>query len=192
MKRAVVGFVVVVAVGVVGYMSFSLVKFGKSITSKEINTSKAENVKSPSSEYLESEEKEGELLDENSLDDAPNRGANPTSDDLRPISDSTNNDEYLDFSSADSFILSYNNLINNVGSSVTKQDTFSSASKAWLVNTKVGNLSIFSYQFDDSLKEIYIIGEDRVSEISRVLDGKANVKFENGDTVIYNIMYNDN
>ena len=46
--------------------------------------------------------------------------------------------------------------------------------------------------FDDSLKEIYIIGEDRVSEISRVLDGKANVKFENGDTVIYNIMYNDN
>lgn len=192
MKRAVVGFVVVVAVGVVGYMSFSLVKFGKSITSKEINTSKAENVKSPSSEYLESEEKEGEILDENSLDDVPNRGANPTSDDLRPISDSTNNDEYLDFSSADSFILSYNNLINNVGSSVTKQDTFSSASKAWLVNTKVGNLSIFSYQFDDSLKEIYIIGEDRVSEISRVLDGKANVKFENGDTVIYNIMYNDN
>lgn len=192
MKRAVVGFVVVVAVGVVGYMSFSLVKFGKSITSKEINTSKVENVKSPGSEYLESEEKEGEILGENSLDDVPNRGANPTSDDLRPISDSTNNDEYLDFSSADSFILSYNNLINNVGSSVTKQDTFSSASKAWLVNTKVGNLSIFSYQFDDSLKEIYIIGEDRVSEISRVLDGKANVKFENGDTIIYNIMYNDN
>lgn len=192
MKRAVVGFVVVVAVGVVGYMSFSLVKFGKSITSKEINTSKVENVKSPGSEYLESEEKEGEILGENSLDDVPNRGANPTSDDLRPISDSTNNDEYLDFSSADSFILSYNNLINNVGSSVTKQDTFSSASKAWLVNTKVGNLSIFSYQFDDSLKEIYIIGEDRVSEISRVLDGKANGKFENGDTIIYNIMYNDN
>lgn len=192
MKRAVVGFVVVVAVGVVGYMSFSLVKFGKSITSKEINTPKVENAKSPGSEYLESEEKEGEILGENSLDDTPNRGANPTSDDLRPISDSTNNDEYLDFSSADSFILSYNNLINNVGSSVTKQDTFSSASKAWLVNTKVGNLSIFSYQFDDSLKEIYIIGEDRVSEISRVLDGKANIKFENGDTVIYNIMYNDN
>lgn len=192
MKRAVVGFVVVVAVGVVGYMSFSLVKFGKSITSKEINTSKAENVKSPSSEYLESEEKEGEILDENSLDDAPNRGANPTSDELRPIIDSTNNDEYLDFSSTDSFILSYNNLITDVGSSVTKQDTFSSASKAWLVNTKVGNLSIFSYQFDDSLKEIYIIGENRVSDISRVLNGKANVKFENGDTIIYNIMYNDN
>lgn len=192
MKRAVIGFGVVVAVGVVGYMSFSLVKFGKAITSKEINTPKVENAKSSGSEYLESEEKEGEILGENSLDDVPNRGANPTSDDLRPISDSTNNDEYLDFSSADSFILSYNNLINNVGSSVTKQDTFSSASKAWLVNTKVGNLSIFSYQFDDSLKEIYIIGEDRVSEISRVLDGKANVKFENGDTVIYNIMYNDN
>lgn len=192
MKRAVIGFGVVVAVGVVGYMSFSLVKFGKSITSKEINTSKAENVKSPSSEYLESEEKEGEILDENSLDDAPNRGANPTSDELRPIIDSTNNDEYLDFSSTDSFILSYNNLITDVGSSVTKQDTFSSASKAWLVNTKVGNLSIFSYQFDDSLKEIYIIGENRVSDISRVLDGKANVKFENGDTIIYNIMYNDN
>lgn len=192
MKRAVIGFGVVVAVGVVGYMSFSLVKFGKAITSKEISTPKVENAKSPGSEYLESEEKEGEISDENSLDDVPNRGANPTSDDLRPISDSTNNDEYLDFSSADSFILSYNNLINNVGSSVTKQDTFSSASKAWLVNTKVGNLSIFSYQFDDSLKEIYIIGEDRVSEISRVLDGKANVKFENGDTVIYNIMYNDN
>lgn len=192
MKRAVIGFGVVVAVGVVGYMSFSLVKFGKAITSKEINTPKVENAKSPGSEYLESEEKEGEILGENSLDDVPNRGANPTSNDLRPISDSTNNDEYLDFSSADSFILSYNNLINNVGSSVTKQDTFSSASKAWLVNTKVGNLSIFSYQFDDSLKEIYIIGEDRVSEISRVLGGKANVKFENGDTVIYNIMYNDN
>lgn len=192
MKRAVIGFGVVVAVGVVGYMSFSLVKFGKAITSKEINTPKVENAKSSGSEYLESEEKEGEILGENSLDDVPNRGANPTSDDLRPISDSTNNDEYLDFSSADSFILSYNNLINNVGSSVTKQDTFSSASKAWLVNTKVGNLSIFSYQFDDSLKEIYILGEDRVSEISRVLDGKANVKFENGDTVIYNIMYNDN
>ena len=192
MKRAVIGFGVVVAVGVVGYMSFSLVKFGKAITSKEINTPKVENAKSSGSEYLESEEKEGEILGENSLDDVPNRGANPTSDDLRPISDSTNNDEYLDFSSADSFILSYNNLINNVGSSVTKQDTFSSASKAWLVNTKVGNLSIFSYQFDDSLKEIYIIGEDRVSEISRVLDGKANVKFENGDTIIYNIMYSDN
>lgn len=192
MKRAVIGFGVVVAVGVVGYMSFSLVKFGKAITSKEINTPKVENAKSPGSEYLESEEKEGEILGENSLDDVPNRGANPTSDDLRPISDSTNNDKYLDFSSADSFILSYNNLITDVGSSVTKQDTFSSASKAWLVNTKVGNLSIFSYQFDDSLKEIYIIGEDRVSEISRVLDGKANVKFENGDTVIYNIMYNDN
>ena len=192
MKRAVIGFGVVVAVGVVGYMSFSLVKFGKAITSKEINTPKVENAKSPGSEYLESEEKEGKILGENSLDDTPNRGANPTSDDLRPISDSTNNDEYLDFSSADSFILSYNNFINYVGSSVTKQDTFSSASKAWLVNTKVGNLSIFSYQFDDSLKEIYIIGEDRVSEISRVLDGKANVKFENGDTVIYNIMYNDN
>lgn len=192
MKRVAIGFVVVVAVGVVGYMSFSLVKLGKSISSKEINTSKVENVKPPSSEYLDSEEKEGEILNENSLDDVPNRGANPTSDELRPIVDSTNNNEYLDFSSTDSFILSYNNLINDVGSSITRQDTFSSSSKVWLVNTKVGNLSIFSYQFDGSLKEIYIVGEDRVSEISRVLDGKANVKFENGDTIIYNIMYNDN
>lgn len=192
MKRVVIGFVVVVAAGVVGYMSFSLVKLGKSISSKEINTSKVENVKPPSSEYLDSGEKEGEILNENSLDDVPNRGANPTSDELRPIVDSTNNNEYLDFSSTDSFILSYNNLINDVGSSITRQDTFSSSSKAWLVNTKVGNLSIFSYQFDGSLKEIYIVGEDRVSEISRVLDGKANVKFENGDTIIYNIMYNDN
>lgn len=191
MKRFAIGLLVVSLLGAVGYTSYSLVSFAKSKADNEINSQQLESDKTVDTNDTETQEKEVENSKENSSESTLNNSSSTTSDSSRPATIPTNNDQFLDFSSADAFILSYNNLVSDVGSSVTKEDVFSEASKSWLVNATVGNLSIFSYQFDGLIKEIYIQGEDKVSDIEGLLNGKAKVKYENGNTIIYDFSHNN-
>lgn len=191
MKRVAIGLLVVVVLGSVGFTSYRLVRYKKSSSQNKITSKTVERDKSTSTNSTPSIEKKVENSNESLSGSSPNNSPSTSSNSESILFNTSNSGERFDFSSADAFILCYNQLVNDLGSNVTKEDVYSSESKARLIYSSVGNLIISSYQFDNQIKDVIIKGEDKVSKVEGYLDGKAKVKFENGNTVIYDIIYNN-
>lgn len=190
MKKVAIGLILVAVLGSVGYTSYKLVDFAKSKSQDKIVSEKSENDKSVQTNTTPTTEKEVENSNENSSESTPNNGASSTSDSGSIVFNKTNSSKGLDFSSADAFILSYNNLIENVGSDTTKEDIYSSTNRARMTVTSVGNVVIEAYQYDGQIARVLIKGKDKSKDMEGYLGGKAKVKFEDGNTVIYDILYN--
>lgn len=191
MKRVAIGLVLIMVLGSVGFTSYKLVGFIKAKSDNKINSEKFESDKSASSTGYDTPEKEVYNSNENLSESTSNNSLNTTSDSKRPYVSPTNNNAYLDVSSPEAFILSYNNLVKDIGSSVSKQDIFSSTDRLWLVETTVGNLVISNYQYNGKISSIVIKGENREEEMRGLLKGEAQVKYENGNTFIFDFNNND-
>lgn len=191
MKRVAIGLVLIMVLGSVGFTSYKLVGFIKAKSDNKINSEKFESDKIASSTGDDTSEKEVYNSNENLSESTSNNSLNTTSDSERPYVSPTNNNAYLDVSSPEAFILSYNNLVKDIGSSVSKQDIFSSTDRLWLVETTVGNLVISNYQYNGKISSIVIKGENREEEMRGLLKGEAQVKYENGNTFIFDFNNND-
>lgn len=184
MKKVAIGLTLLAVLGCVGYTSYSLVSFAKSKSEKAISSEKTESAKTAISENVTSTEKEVENSNEISPESTSNNAPSSSSQDGNNLYFPTEKTEMLNFESADAFILSYNALIEDVGGDVTREKEFSDINKAMLSYTYVGNITVVAYDFDGSLKEIIIKDKDVSDEVEKYLDGKAEVKYENGNTII--------
>jgi len=191
MKRVVIGVIASILVASVGYTSYSLVSFAKEKAQDKIISEKFESSKTGNTEGTQSIEKEVENSKEISSESTPNNVPSiPSPTDYSTI-------EYekgyelpegeLDFTSPDAFILSYNTLVDKVGTDVTKQSIRSDYYKSAMTITSVGNVEVWSYQHDNSIRIIYIKGKDKTKEVRGHINGTAKVLYEDGNTVIDSI-----
>ncbi|MGV3076419.1 hypothetical protein ACEE21_15175 [Clostridium baratii] len=190
MKKVAIGLIVVAVLGSVGFTSYKLVDFAKSKSQDKIVSKNTETDKSVQTNTTPSVEKEVENSNEISSESTSNNGASSSSDSGNIVFNTTNSSKGLDFTSADAFILSYNNLIENVGSKTTKEDVYSETHRSRMTFTSVGNLLIEAYQYDGQIARIIIKEKDKIEDLEGYLGGKAKVKFEDGNTIIYDILYN--
>lgn len=190
MKRVAIGLIVVAVLGSVGFTSYKLVDYAKSKSQDKIVRENSKTDNSVQTNTTPSDEKEVENSNENPSESTSNNGASSSSDSGNIVFNTTNSSKGLDFTSADAFILSYNNLIENVGSNTTKEDVYSETNRARMTFTSVGNVVIEAYQYDGQIARVVIKGKDKSKDLEGYLGGKAKVKFEDGNTIIYDILYN--
>lgn len=188
MKKIAIGLVVIAVVGCVGYTSYSLVSLAKAKSENAISSEKSESAKTGDSDTTQSTEKEVENSKENSPESIPNNAPSSSSPTDYMTFDNENSDDssekMLDFSSPDAFILSYNNLIDDIGTDVTRESIRSDYYKAAMTITSAGNVEVWSYQYDNSIRVIYIKDTDVSNEIKEHINGSETVTFEEGNTVI--------
>lgn len=190
MKKVAIGLIMAVVLGSVGYTSYKLVNFAKSKSDNKIISEKIENEKTVQSDATPSTEKEVENSNEKPPENTQNNSESSSSDSGNIVFNSTDKSKGLDFSSSDAFILSYNTLIDEVGSDVKKEDMYSSESRARMILSSVGNVVVEAYQFDGQISRVIIKGKDLTKEIEGYLGGNAKVKYEDGNTIIHSIKYN--
>lgn len=188
MKRVAIGIIITAVVACVGYTSYSLVSLAKEKAQDKIVSEKIESDKTGNTEGTQSTEKEVENSNENSSESTSNNvPSTPSPTDYSTIEYEK---EYelpegeFDFTSPDAFILSYNTLVDNVGTDVTKQSIRSDYYKAAMTITSVGDVEVWSYQHDNSIRIIYIKGKDATEEVRRHINGTAKVSYEDGNTII--------
>ena len=189
MKRVAIGLIMAVVLGSVGYTSYKLVSFAKSKSDNKIVSEKIESAKPVQSEVAQDSEKEVENSKENSSEIPQNNGESSSSDSENIVFNTSDKSKGLDFSSADAFILSYNNIVENVGSDVSSEDVYSSTNRARMTISKVGNLVVEAYQYDGQIARVIIKGKDKSKDIEGYLGGKAKVKYDGSDTILYDILY---
>lgn len=97
-------------------------------------------------------------------------------------------DKYLDFSSVDSFINSYNKYINSIGYVKEIDSCYNSVARSMLDIVKVGNVSISSYQ-DGGIYEVSILGETIGGRLEEYIYGaEVEILESNSNTYIRNIL----
>lgn len=188
MKRVAIGLIITAVVACVGYTSYSLVRFAKEKAQDKIVSEKVESSETGNSKDTQSTGKEVENSKENSSESTPNNvPSTPSPEDYSSIEYEK---EYelpegeFDFSSPDAFFLSYNTLVDKIGTDVTKKSIRSEYYKAAMTISSVGDVEVWSYQHDNSIRIIYIKGKDVTEEVRRHINGTAKVSYENGNTII--------
>lgn len=189
MKKVAIGVTGLLVVGSLGFTAYRLVSSAKSKAENVIINEKIESSKTSNSDIDETTKETVYNSNENSLESTLNNSPSTTSAQGNVLFNYSESDEYLNFSSADAFILSYNSLVDDVGTDISREDVFSTTSKARMVYSKVGNIVVEAYQFDGQINSVIITGKNVVDKVEGYLNGKAEVKFEDGNTVIYNINY---
>lgn len=171
-----------------GYTAFKLVSYTRSKVENVINSKKQESINRADGKHYFSDEIEGYIENEKLQEEAEkNAPSIPSADEYYTI-ENENSDEtegkMLDLSSSDAFILSYNNLVDKVGVDVSRESVRSEYYKAAMYISTVGNVEVWSYQLDGTIRKIYIRGKDVTKKVGKYLDENIQVVYENGDTVI--------
>jgi len=98
------------------------------------------------------------------------------------------------FSSIDSFISSYNSLVNDLGNRVVKEVVYSDSSRCMLEIHSIGNIHIEVYEITGDIKDIIVKGveKENVKAMEGYVNGKAKINYTGGNIVIYDINYNSN